>query len=60
MTEKFGRYSLVDRPKQLSLPLLLSLGDTGAHNMFFKKAEDGTPSSEPLAYYDFQVAFNGA
>lgn len=59
MSKEFGRYSLIDLPQQLGLPLMLCLGDTGAHNMFFKKAEDGTASNEVSAYIDFQIAFAG-
>ncbi|KAH7712396.1 Protein C04F6.7 [Aphelenchoides avenae] len=59
MAKEFGRYSLTDRPQELGLPLMLCLGDTGAHNMFFKKAPDGTASNEVSAYIDFQIAFAG-
>lgn len=32
-------------------------GDSGGHNMFFKKAADGTPSNEVCAFLDFQISF---
>ncbi|KAH7710505.1 calcium/calmodulin-dependent protein kinase type 1 [Aphelenchoides avenae] len=58
-TKAFARYAVIDRPKELGLPLLFVHGDSGGHNMFWKKASAGTASSEVLAFYDFQFAFRG-
>ncbi|KAH7716636.1 calcium/calmodulin-dependent protein kinase type 1 [Aphelenchoides avenae] len=59
MTKAFARYAVIDRPKELGLPLIFVHGDSGGHNVFWKKASDGTASNEVLAFYDFQFAFRG-
>ncbi|KAH7694023.1 hypothetical protein AAVH_38935, partial [Aphelenchoides avenae] len=38
------------------VPLLYAHGDCGGHNMFWKRAADGTASNDVLAFYDFQFA----
>ncbi|KAH7687798.1 calcium/calmodulin-dependent protein kinase type 1 [Aphelenchoides avenae] len=38
---------------------MLQHGDTGAHNMFFKKNPDGSAASETSAFIDWQIAFKG-
>ncbi|KAH7712534.1 Protein C04F6.7 [Aphelenchoides avenae] len=60
MTTDFFRYSLVDRPTELGLPLFLLHGDTGSHNMFFKKDPDNSVSSDVSAFIDWQIVFKGA
>ncbi|KAH7680264.1 calcium/calmodulin-dependent protein kinase type 1, partial [Aphelenchoides avenae] len=57
MGKKFGVYALNERPVELGIPLVFVHGDSGGHNMFFKKAADGTPSNEVCAFLDFQISF---
>ncbi|KAH7715784.1 hypothetical protein AAVH_16825 [Aphelenchoides avenae] len=59
LANDFAKYALVDRPTQLGVPLILCHGDAGAHNIFFKKASDGTVSNEIGAFFDWQIAFKG-
>ncbi|KAH7718176.1 calcium/calmodulin-dependent protein kinase type 1 [Aphelenchoides avenae] len=59
MTTDFFRYTLVDRPTELGLPLVLLHGDTGSHNIFFKKNPDNSVSSEVSAFIDWQIVFKG-
>ncbi|KAH7696986.1 hypothetical protein AAVH_35935 [Aphelenchoides avenae] len=59
MTKEFAMYALLDRPKQLGIPIVLCHGDAGPHNFFFKKAQDGTASNEIGAFFDWQLAFKG-
>ncbi|KAH7717277.1 calcium/calmodulin-dependent protein kinase type 1 [Aphelenchoides avenae] len=58
-TSKFVKYAFFERPKELGIPPLLCQGDSGGHNLFFKKASDGTVSNEVCAFLDWQVAFKG-
>lgn len=39
--------------------MILQHGDTGAHNMFFKKNPDGSAASETSAFIDWQIAYKG-
>ncbi|KAH7717274.1 Protein C04F6.7 [Aphelenchoides avenae] len=56
---EFIEYTMFKRPQELGIPPLLCQGDSGGHNMFFKKADDGTISNEVCAFLDWQVAFKG-
>lgn len=58
-SSKFAEFVMFDRPKELGIPPLLCQGDSGGHNLFFKKASDGTVSNEVCAFLDWQVAFKG-
>ncbi|KAH7721082.1 calcium/calmodulin-dependent protein kinase type 1 [Aphelenchoides avenae] len=58
-SKTFAQYALVDRPLELGLPQVLCHGDSGAHNMFFKMAADGSSSNDVLAFMDWQLAFAG-
>ncbi|KAH7701185.1 Protein C04F6.7 [Aphelenchoides avenae] len=59
LEKEFAQYALMDRPRELGIPLLLCHGDAGAHNIFFKAAADGTASNEIGAFIDWQIAFKG-
>lgn len=73
ISKKFSEYALIERPKQLGtrcgevvshksfagLPLVYCHGDTGPHNMFFKKNADGMASNEITAFIDWQIGFKG-
>ncbi|KAH7715785.1 calcium/calmodulin-dependent protein kinase type 1 [Aphelenchoides avenae] len=60
ISKKFAEYALIERPKQLGLPLVYCHGDTGPHNMFFKKNDDGMASNEITAFIDWQIGFKGS
>lgn len=75
MSLKFKDYATFDRPKELGknkrlglssdcaslgIPPLLCQGDSGGHNLFFRKAVDGTLCNEVCAFLDWQIAFKGS
>ncbi|KAH7718320.1 Protein C04F6.7 [Aphelenchoides avenae] len=55
----FFRLALIDRPRQLGLPLVVCNGDAGPNNMFFMKNVDGTASNKVSAFIDWQTVFSG-